>query len=264
MSDEAFLEAIKAGDLQEIKRLHQGGHLECLHENGCPWDEWACRAAAEGGQLECLKYLHENGCPWDEWACRAAALRGHLECLKYLHENGCPWNAWTCRAAAEGGHLLSRRLIHSLYDHQRRNLECLKYLHENGCPWNSYCFDAAITSRDLGCVKYCHENQCPWNGETLYYAACMIPNCPEIFQCLEDMFLERIVDDRIDTTTDTVARARGNSRRERMRQSVRNVQVLLDQNKQKLPEGDYLTAANSMLDIYKLTKKADDEEDYDT
>ena len=93
MSDEAFLGAIKAGDLQEIKRLHQGGHLE----NECPWDAWACRAAAEGGQLECLKYLHENGCPCNEWACRAAALRGHLECLKYLHENGCPWDAWTCR-----------------------------------------------------------------------------------------------------------------------------------------------------------------------
>ena len=110
MSDEAFLGAIKAGDLQEIKRLHQGGHLE----NECPWDAWACRAAAEGGQLECLKYLHENGCPWDERTCEAAASCGHLGCLKYLHENGCPWNERTCRAATRGGHL-----------------GCLKYLREH-------------------------------------------------------------------------------------------------------------------------------------
>ena len=142
MSDEAFLGAIKAGDLQEIKRLHQGGHLE----NECPWDAWACRAAAEGGQLECLKYLHENGCPWDQWACRAAALRGHLECLKYLHENGCPWNAWTCRAAAECG-----------------QLECLQYLHENGCPWDERACAAAAEGLELECLQYLHENGCPWN-----------------------------------------------------------------------------------------------------
>ena len=33
-----------------------------------------------------MKYLHENGCPWDESACAAAAFCEHLECLKYLHE----------------------------------------------------------------------------------------------------------------------------------------------------------------------------------
>jgi hypothetical protein len=38
--------------------------------------------------LGCLKYLHENGCPWDERACAAAARCDRLECLKYLHENG--------------------------------------------------------------------------------------------------------------------------------------------------------------------------------
>ena len=37
-----------------------------------------------------MKYLHENGCPWDKWTCRAAAENGHLECLKYLHDKGCP------------------------------------------------------------------------------------------------------------------------------------------------------------------------------
>ena len=37
-----------------------------------------------------LQYLHKRGCPWNEWACNAAAQNGHLECLKYLHDKGCP------------------------------------------------------------------------------------------------------------------------------------------------------------------------------
>ena len=48
-----------------------------------------------------LKYLHENGCPWDEETCAAAADNGHLDVLKYLHENGCPWDGRTWQNAAE-------------------------------------------------------------------------------------------------------------------------------------------------------------------
>ena len=94
--------------------------MECLkyaHENGCPWDEETCCAAACMCELECLEYAHENGCPWDEKTCGAAAHGGFLECLEYAHENGCPWDEETCFEAAKGGHL-----------------ECLKYAHENGCP----------------------------------------------------------------------------------------------------------------------------------
>ena len=36
-----------------------------------------------------MKYLHVKGCPWDEGTCKAAAEYGHLECLKYLHDKGC-------------------------------------------------------------------------------------------------------------------------------------------------------------------------------
>ena len=37
--------------------------FEIFTRKGCPWDKWTCRAAAENGHLECLKYAHENGCP---------------------------------------------------------------------------------------------------------------------------------------------------------------------------------------------------------
>ena len=42
--------------------------------------------------------MHENGCPWDEYATNVAACEGHLECLKYLHQNGCPWGKVSIRS----------------------------------------------------------------------------------------------------------------------------------------------------------------------
>lgn len=74
--------------------------------------------AAEGGQLDVLKYLHEQ-CPSakPDVACERAAFGGHLEVLVWLRENNFPWT-WRVRLAAEeGGH--------------RRVLEWAK---DNGCP----------------------------------------------------------------------------------------------------------------------------------
>jgi hypothetical protein len=134
-----------------------GGHIDCLkyaHENGCPWNGDTCSDAARGGHLDCLIYAHENGCPWNEETCSYAAGLGRLVCLTYAHENGCPWNKKTCSEAADGGHL-----------------DCLTYAHENGCPWNEVtCCFAAIEGY-LDCLKYAHENGCPWNGDTCSDAA---------------------------------------------------------------------------------------------
>ena len=74
--------------------------LKWLRSEGCPWDEWACTGAAEGGHLEILKWLRSEGCPWDERTCKDAAEYGHLDVLKWAIDNGCPYevNYWTREA----------------------------------------------------------------------------------------------------------------------------------------------------------------------
>jgi hypothetical protein len=39
-------------------------------------------SAAMGGNLEELKALPADGCPWEEWTCTNAAEGGHLEMLQ--------------------------------------------------------------------------------------------------------------------------------------------------------------------------------------
>jgi len=59
--------------------------LQWARQNGCPWDERTCLAAAKGGHLETLKWARENGCPWNIEAVRANATNGsHLEMLEWL------------------------------------------------------------------------------------------------------------------------------------------------------------------------------------
>jgi hypothetical protein len=64
------------------------------------------RLAAEGGHLLVRKWAHkwahQNGCPWNETICSAAARGGQLSVLQWAHEDGCPWNAnWKdCRREA--------------------------------------------------------------------------------------------------------------------------------------------------------------------
>ena len=81
---------------------------------GCPWDEWTCANAAEGGH-RVLQWAHDQaahgtstracmrrvavisrcagggaqGCPWDEHT--HAARGGHLEVLQWAHAQGRPW-----------------------------------------------------------------------------------------------------------------------------------------------------------------------------
>ena len=50
--------------------------LQWARAEGCPWDMWTCKAAAEGGHLAVLQWARANGCPWDRGSCAARARDG--------------------------------------------------------------------------------------------------------------------------------------------------------------------------------------------
>ena len=89
-------EAAKAGDLDELKRMHLAG---------CHLDKYTTMQAAENGHLECLKYAHENSCPWDKLTTALASLTGHLECLQYAHDNGCKMDILAIAYSAFNGQI---------------------------------------------------------------------------------------------------------------------------------------------------------------
>ena len=96
--------------------------LKVARQNGCPWDEWTCAAAAEGGHLPVLQWARQNGCPWDELTCAVAAFRGHLPVLQWARQNGCPWNEESIKSHLEESiksHLEKSHQLHTFYGPRR-------------------------------------------------------------------------------------------------------------------------------------------------
>jgi len=76
--------------------------LEHLIERHPDKDEISHEVAL-AGNLQVLKWtIKRMKCPMNEYTCRAAAEGGYLEILKYLIENECPMNIYTCIVAAKG------------------------------------------------------------------------------------------------------------------------------------------------------------------
>lgn len=67
------------------------GMVTWLRENGCPWDEEACAAAARAGNLPVLKWMRSQGCPWDTRVFSFAAQEGNVHILEWAFQNGCPF-----------------------------------------------------------------------------------------------------------------------------------------------------------------------------
>ncbi len=56
-----------------------------------PNKKYICLEVALAGNLDVLKWtIRRMKCPMNGCTCRAAAQNGYLEMLKYLNENGCP------------------------------------------------------------------------------------------------------------------------------------------------------------------------------
>jgi hypothetical protein len=174
---EHCFQAAAAGDIEELKKMHQAGFPlkisikdffdnddEDREDNQDNDDEdrednevvyyFSTSSAAENGHLDCLRYAHENGCEWNERTTSFAAENGHLDCLRYAYENGCKWNVFTTSGAAENGHL-----------------DCLKYAFENGCKLDADTTYFAAENGHLDCLRYAHENGCEWHKDTIYFAA---------------------------------------------------------------------------------------------
>ena len=143
-------------------------------EKKCKWDELTINAAAEQGNLEMVKYCVANECPIDAWACALAADGGQLECLKYLREEAkAPWDSSTAEWAAQNGHLhILEYLVERKYDQynefscsnaaENGHLDCLKYLHETAkAPWDEEAVREAHEENQTECLQYLLDNNCP-------------------------------------------------------------------------------------------------------
>ncbi|CAL6301157.1 unnamed protein product [Bathycoccus prasinos] len=159
-------------------RVAKTNKLELLkwarEEKKCKWDRWTIQAAARQGNLEMVKYCMANECPIDENACAYAADGGELEVLKYLREEvKAPWGSRTASYAAHNGHLhILEYLVERKYDEYNEDaciwaakyghLDCLKYLHETAkAPWDEEVVLFAHDYNHPECVQYCLENDCP-------------------------------------------------------------------------------------------------------
>ena len=130
---------------REVARTNKLELLKWIREEGkFDWDEKTLNRAAEQGNLEMVKYCvaSECECPISTGPCSFAADGDQLECLKYLHEEAkAPWGPATAFIAAYHGHLhILEYLVERKYDEYDESacelaayngqLECLKYLRE--------------------------------------------------------------------------------------------------------------------------------------
>jgi len=136
----------------------------------CEWDKWTINVAAEKGNLEMLKYCFSNGCPYDEKvACKLAAYGGHLDCLRFLFDKVKPSRETEIEAAIQSaiaGHIdilkylvEERKIRDDLKSYCVRNaarygqLDCLKYLVEEAkTPLNDW--------HDIACARYYEHHDC--------------------------------------------------------------------------------------------------------
>jgi hypothetical protein len=143
-------------------------------EKKCDWNELTIMTAASQGNLEMVKYCVANECPIDVEACALAADGGQLECLKYLREEAkAPWDSSTAEWAAQNGHLhILEYLVESKYDEYdgdacefaagEGHVDCLKYLHETAkAPWDYRAVREAHKENQTECVQYLLDNNCP-------------------------------------------------------------------------------------------------------
>jgi hypothetical protein len=130
-------EAAYAGDLEELKRMHQSGYRCYDH---------TMDLAIEGGHMACVVWLHSIECPWSQGSAMKAVSLGNLDCLRYILEHGGKLCVWTIIYAARYG-----------------RLECLQLLRQYGCEWKKSCVTDAADNGHWDCVEYAINDGCGYH-----------------------------------------------------------------------------------------------------
>ncbi|CAL6396502.1 unnamed protein product [Bathycoccus prasinos] len=114
----------------------------------CQWDEKTITVAAREGNLEMLKYCFSNDCPCDEKkACKHAAAGGNLDCLRFLFDKVEPSRDTEREAAIQatcGGHV---DILKYFVEERKISFDDLKL----------DCVGNATTYGRLDCIKYLVE-----------------------------------------------------------------------------------------------------------
>jgi len=149
--------------------------LRLVRLHGHPLTPECCEAAAEVGDLECLKYLWTNSCRWTQETVSKAAMNSHMECLQYAVGLGCKVPRRLPDAVAEFGPASALKFLHErkyTISEQKvvtaaaksGNAGCLKYLASQGYELQPkfYCLAAQSTEKfaysdPVGCLKFLHE-----------------------------------------------------------------------------------------------------------
>lgn len=136
--DNLCYEALRRGDVELMKHLHQLGYavdislfsvaidledislameaVRYLHDSGCPWSKSVFRKAVAMGRLKIVEYLYENGCPYDEDIVTVAVESERVDILKFFHRKGFHFDvASLIKKANDGNCRMSMRFL-------RRNL----------------------------------------------------------------------------------------------------------------------------------------------
>ena len=138
-------------------------------EKDCEWDEETITTVACKGDLGILKYCFSNGCPCDEKeACKLAAYGGHLDCVRFLFDKVQPSRETeeeAARQAASNGHMD----ILKYFVEERKISDAVKF----------DCVATAVRYGQLDCINYLVEEAKTSLNEWIYVACARYFEHPE-------------------------------------------------------------------------------------
>ena len=169
LSSDAYMEAVKANDLESLKYLHK---------HNCPWDAQFITLAIYANNKEMLDFVCANGFGLPEDAMQIAARSGHVDMMKHLHKLGISYPITIYQGAISLTVVIHLRAVgcnwhpsNCVHFAARNQLNCLVYAHENGCLWDAKVCAAAACYGHLRCLQYAHEQGCAWDEKTMNCAA---------------------------------------------------------------------------------------------